>query len=170
VLVAERPGLAAAYVACNHGFPTGDMPPNEAFREWLDYSQSVPELPVGRIVLDACVRDGDPAVRAAYDAPYPDESYKAGARIFPALVPIRPDDPASDDVRAARRVLAEWDRPFLTVWGDQDPITRGADEMFQGLVPGAKGRPHVRLAAGHNLPEDAGAELGRIVADFALQR
>jgi haloalkane dehalogenase len=170
VLVAERPGLASGYVACNHGFPTGDMPPNEAFRQWLDYSQSVPELPVGRIVLDACVRDGDHAVRAAYDAPYPDESYKAGARIFPALVPIRPDDPASDAVRGARRVLAEWDRPFLTVWGDQDPITRGADEMFQGLVPGAKGQPHVRLAAGHNLPEDAGAELGRIVADFALQR
>jgi haloalkane dehalogenase len=146
------------------------VPPNEAFRQWLDYSQSVPELPVGRIVLDACVREDDHAVRAAYDAPYPDESYKAGARIFPALVPIRPDDPASDAVRAARRVLAEWDRPFLTVWGDQDPITRGADEMFQGLVPGAKGQPHVRLAAGHNLPEDAGAELGRIVADFALQR
>ena len=170
VLVAERPGLASAYVACNHGFPTGDMPPNAAFRQWLDYSQSVRELPVGQIVLDACATGGDDAVRAAYDAPYPDESYKAGARIFPALVPIRPDDPASDAVRAARGVLAEWDRPFLTVWGDQDPITRGADEMFQGLVPGAKGQPHVRLDAGHNLPEDAGAELGRIVAEFALRR
>ena len=169
-LLAERPGFAAAYVACNHGFPTGDMPPNEAFRAWLDYSQSVPALPVGQIVLDGCVSDRDDAVRAAYDAPYPDESYKAGARIFPALVPIRPDDPASDAVRAARTVLAEWDRPFLTVWGDQDPVARGADEMFQGLVPGAKGQPHVRLAAGHNLPEDAGAELGRIVADLALHR
>jgi haloalkane dehalogenase len=169
-LLAERPGFAAAYVACNHGFPTGDMPPNEAFRSWLDYSQSVPALPVGEIVLNGCVSDRDDAVRAAYDAPYPDESAKAGARIFPALVPIRPDDPASDAVRAARAVLAEWDRPFLTVWGDQDPVARGADEMFQGLVPGAKGQPHVRLAAGHNLPEDAGAELGRIVADFALHR
>jgi haloalkane dehalogenase len=169
-LLAERPGLAAAYVACNHGFPTGDMPPNEAFRSWLDYSQSVPALPIGEIVLNGCVSDPGDAVRAAYDAPYPDESYKAGARIFPALVPIRPDDPASDAVRAARAVLADWDRPFLTVWGDQDPVTRGADEMFQGLVAGAKGQPHVRLAAGHNLPEDAGAELGRIVADFALHR
>ncbi len=169
-LLAERPGLVAAYVACNHGFPTGDMPPNEAFRSWLDYSQSVPALPVGEIVLNGCVSSRGDAVRAAYDAPYPDESYKAGARIFPALVPIRPDDPASDAIRAARTVLAEWDRPFLTVWGDQDPVTRGADEMFQGLVPGAKGQRHVRLAAGHNLPEDAGAELGRIVADFALHR
>ncbi len=169
-LLAERPGLAAAYVACNHGFPTGDMPPNEAFRSWLDYSQSVPALAVGEIVLNGCVSSRGDAVRAAYDAPYPDESYKAGARIFPALVPIRPDDPASEAIRAARTVLAEWDRPFLTVWGDQDPVTRGADEMFQGLVPGAKGQPHIRLAAGHNLPEDAGAELGRIVADFALHR
>lgn len=170
MLIAEHPGLASAYVACNHGFPTGDMPPNEAFREWLEYSQSVPELPVGEIVLDACVTDGDEAVRRAYDAPYPEESYKAGARVFPALVPIRPDDPESAAVRAARGVLAEWDRPFLTVWGDQDPITRGADEMFHGLVPGAKGQPHVRLDAGHNLPEDAGAQLGRIVAEFALRR
>ena len=169
-LLAERPGFAAAYVAVNHGFPTGDMPPNEAFRSWLDYSQAVAALPVGKIVLDGCVTDRGDAVRAAYDAPYPDESYKAGARIFPALVPIRPDDPASEAVRAARTVLAEWDRPFLTVWGDQDPVARGADEMFQGLVPGAKGQPHVRLAAGHNLPEDAGAELGRIVTDFALHR
>lgn len=169
-LLAERPGFAAAYVACNHGFPTGDMPPNDAFRSWLDYSQSVPALPVGEIVLNGCVSDPVDAVRAAYDAPYPDESYKAGARVFPALVPIRPDDPASDAVRAARTVLAQWDRPFLTVWGDQDPVARGADEMFQALVPGAKGQLHVRLAAGHNLPEDAGAELGRIVADFALHR
>jgi haloalkane dehalogenase len=169
-LLAERPGFVAAYVACNHGFPTGDMPPNDAFRSWLDYSQSVKPLPVGEIVLNGCVSVRDDAVRAAYDAPYPDETYKAGARIFPSLVPIRPDDPASDAVRAARTVLGEWDRPFLTVWGDQDPVTRGADEMFQGLVPGAKDRPHVRLAAGHNLPEDAGAELGRIVGDFALHR
>jgi haloalkane dehalogenase len=169
-LLAERPGFAAAYVACNHGFPTGDMPPNDAFWSWRDYSQSVAPLPVGEIVLNGCVSVRDDAVRAAYDAPYPDETYKAGARIFPALVPIRPDDPASEAVRAARTVLGGWDRPFLTVWCDQDPVARGADEMFQGLVPGAKGRPHVRLAAGHNLPEDAGAELGRIVGDFALHR
>jgi haloalkane dehalogenase len=166
-LVAERPRLASSYVACNHGFPTGDAPPNAAFRSWLDYSQSVPEMPIGEIVLNGCVSAGDDAVRAAYDAPYPDERFKAGARVFPALVPIRPDDPASAAVRAARAVLAGWDRPFLTVWGAQDPVTRGADEMFQGLVAGAEGQPHVRLAAGHNLPEDAGAELGRVVAEFA---
>ncbi|MHA6783081.1 haloalkane dehalogenase [Pseudonocardia saturnea] len=169
-LVAERPAFASAYVACNHGFPTGDMPPNDAFRSWLDYSQSVSEMPVGRIVLDGCATEPGPAVQAAYDAPYPDESLKAGARVFPTLVPIRPDDPASDAVRAARKVLAEWERPFLTVWGARDDVTRGADEMFHGLVPGTRGQAHVRLDAGHNLPEDAGAELGRIVADFARHR
>ena len=169
-LVAERPGFASAYVACNHGFPTGDMPPNEAFRSWLDYSQSVPSMPVGEIVLGGCAADHGEAVRAAYDAPYPDETFKAGARVFPALVPIRPDDPASEAVRAARKVMGEWERPFLTVWGDQDAVTRGADEMFHGLVPGTRGQNHVRLGAGHNLPEDAGAELGRIVAAFTLRR
>ncbi|WP_300007077.1 haloalkane dehalogenase [Pseudonocardia sp.] len=167
-LVAQSPGFASSYVACNHGFPTGDMEPNDAFRSWLEYSQSVPELPVGEIVLNGCATDPGDRVRATYDAPYPDESHKAGARVFPVLVPIRPDDPASDAVRAARGVLSGWERPFLTVWGEQDAVTRGADEMFHALVPGAKGQQHVRLDAGHNLPEDAGAELGRIVADFAL--
>lgn len=168
-LAAEQPGLAAALVACNHGFPTGDAPPNAAFQSWLKYSQSVPQLPVGEIVVNACASKPGPAVQAAYDAPYPDERYKAGARVFPALVPTRPDDPASEAVRAARTVLASWERPFLTIFGDEDPITRGADEMFQKLVPGAAGQPHARLRGGHNLPEDAGAELGHLVADFTLR-
>lgn len=167
-LAAEAPDVAAALVACNHGFPTGDVAPNDAFRSWLEYSQSVPELPVGEIAANGCATPPGSAVQAAYDAPYPDERSKAGARVFPVLVPIRPDDPASEAVRSARAVLATWDKPFLTVFGTEDPVTRGADEMFQKLVPGAEGQPHQRLQGGHNLPEDAGPELGRIVADFAL--
>lgn len=151
-LVAAEPERYARVVAANHGFPTGDRPPNEAFLNWREYSQSVPELPVGQICQNACLAELSPAEVAAYDAPYPDESYKAGARIFPALVPIRPDDPASAAVRQAWQILERWEKPFLTTFSDSDPITAGADQVFQQRIPGARGLPHRTItAAGHNL-------------------
>ena len=166
-LVTAMKGLAAAYVASNHGYPTGDMPPNEALRQWQEFAAAAPDFDVSAIVGRACVTDLPQDVLRAYDAPYPDDTYKAGARVFPALIPSRPDDPSSDAVRASRAVLAASTIPFLTVYGEQDPIGGAADAMFHGLVPGTAGQPHVRLAnAGHNMPEDAGETLGTVVADF----
>jgi haloalkane dehalogenase len=166
-LATEAEGLVGAYIAANHGYPTGDMPANEALRSWQDYAASVPELDVGAIVARACTTPLPPGVVAGYDAPYPDESYKAGARRFPALIPVIPDDPASAAVRASRAALSQSSLPFATIYGAQDPIAGAADAMFQQLVPGAAGAPHVRLAsAGHNMPEDAGEALGEIIATF----
>jgi haloalkane dehalogenase len=114
------------------------------------------------------VTDLNAAVRAAYDAPYPGEEYKAGARVFPALIPVTPDDPSAQAVRDSRAALSGSAMPFLTVYGEQDPIAGAADAMFQQLAPGARGLPHVRLPdAGHNMPEDAGAAFGQIIAGFA---
>ena len=167
-LVTENPGLARGYVASNHGYPTGDMPPNDALRQWQEYAATTAEFDVSAIVARACVTALPAETLRAYDAPYPDEEYKAGARVFPALIPVRPDDPSADAVRASRAVLAASSMPFLTVYGEQDPIGGAADAMFHGLVPGASGQPHVRLAnAGHNMPEDAGETLGTVIADFA---
>jgi haloalkane dehalogenase len=166
-LVTGVEGLAKGYVASNHGYPTGDMPPNDALRQWQDYAASAAEFAVSEIVARACVSSLAAQTLRGYDAPYPDDSYKAGARVFPALIPVRPDDPSAPAVRASREVLAKSEMPFLTVYGEQDPIGGAADAMFHSLVPGASGQPHVRLAsAGHNLPEDAGDVLGRAVADF----
>lgn len=166
-LATEIEGLVGAYVAANHGYPTGDMPANEALRSWQEYAASVPELDVGAVVARSCTTPLPPEVVAAYDAPYPDESYKAGARRFPALIPVLPDDPASGAIRASRAVLSQSSLPFATVYGEQDPIAGAADAMFQQLVPGASGAQHVRLAdAGHNMPEDAGEKLGEIIAGF----
>jgi haloalkane dehalogenase len=163
----RHPDRFARIVASNHGFPTGDRQPTEAFLTWLEYSQKVDPFPVGEIVARACLSDLRPEVVAAYDAPYPDETYKAGARIFPVLVPIRPDDPASPAARQGLEQLKAWDRPFLTAFSDSDPVTAGADVMFQNTVPGAKGQAHQVIAgAGHNLHEDAGPALARIIADF----
>ena len=169
-IVGEEPGWFDRVVAANTFLPTGDQPMPEAFFQWRQFSQTVPELPVGNIVKLGCAREVPPEVIAAYDAPFPDESYKAGARAFPALVPASPDDPASEPNRRAWETLKRFDRPFLTAFGDSDPITRGADRVLQGLIPGAAGQPHTTLErAGHFLQEDDGEALGRIVADFVAR-
>jgi len=166
-LVAEHPERFARVVVANTGLPTGDVPMSDAFLAWQQFAQTAPRFEVGRIVSNGTVGDLPPGVVAAYDAPFPDDSYKAGARAFPGLVPTRPDDPASGANRAAWESLARWDRPFLTAFSDQDPITGGGDRIFQKLVPGAQGMPHTVLPrGGHFLQEDVGPELARVVADL----
>lgn len=166
-LVAAHPDRFARVVAANTLLPTGDNPPGEAFMRWREFSQNVPDFPVGRIVRGGCVTELPPEVVAAYDAPFPEDRYKAGARQFPVLVPISPDDPAASANRKAWEVLRRWDKPFLTAFADSDPITRGADRVLQSLIPGAKGQPHTTIAgAGHFLQEDKGEELARVVVEF----
>jgi haloalkane dehalogenase len=166
-LVAEQGERFARVVAANTGLPTGDEKFPEAFFAWQAFSQRAEVLPVGKIVETGCARGLSSDVAAAYDAPFPDESFKAGARQFPMFVPTRPDDPASDANRRAWRVLERFEKPFLTAFGDSDPITRGVDAMMQARIPGAKGQPHVTIArAGHFLQEDAGEELAAVVDAF----
>jgi haloalkane dehalogenase len=106
-------------------------------------------------------------VAAAYNAPFPDDTYKAGARIFPSLVPITPNDPAAPANRKAWEVLSNFDKPFLTAFSDGDPITRGGERLLQKTVPGAKGQPHTTITGGgHFLQEDCGEELARVVVNF----
>jgi haloalkane dehalogenase len=106
-------------------------------------------------------------VVAAYDAPFPDESYKEGARQFPLLVPASPDDPASADNRAAWEVLSKFDKPFLCAFGDSDPITAGADRVLKEQIPGAAGQPHTTIVGGgHFIQEDRGPELAAVVVQF----
>ncbi len=147
-------------IVANTILPTGDIPPNKAFMKWKEFSQTVPEFPVGNIIDKATVNDLDAAVKAAYDAPFPDESYKEGARIFPALVPHSPDDPQSENNRRALQQLSQFEKPMLTLFSDSDPIMNGLEKFFQGVVPGAKGQPHEIIeAGGHFLQEDKGEEI-----------
>ena len=166
-LAAEHPDRFARIVAANTFLPTGDRPAGEAFLRWQRYSQETPEFHVGGIVKGACVTDLSAEVIAAYDAPFPDDRYKAGARIFPVLVPTSPEDPAVPANRKAWEVLRRWEKPFLTAFSDSDPVTRGGDRLFQRLVPGTKGQPHTTIeGAGHFLQEDKGEELAKVVVDF----
>ncbi len=165
--MAEHGDRFARVVAANTGLPTGDQPMGDAFEAWRRLSQEAPELLIGRIIQRGCATDLDPAVIAAYDAPFPDERYKAGARQFPLLVPTRPDDPASAANRAAWAALARWEKPFLTLFSDSDPITAGGDRILRQVIPGAREQPHrTIIEAGHFLQEDKGPELTRLVVDF----
>ncbi len=166
-LVGEHPDRFARVIIANGGLPTGDQALSDAFLAWQKFSQEAPAFPIGGIVNGGCTTDLAPEVIAAYDAPFPDDAYTAGARTFPVLVPTSPDDPAAAANRAAWEVLAKFDKPFLTAFADQDPITRGGEKIFQRTVPGAQGRPHTTIeGGGHFLQEDKGPELAHVIADF----
>jgi len=100
-LLAENPDRFARVVAANTFLPTGDQSVPEAFLNWQRFSQEVPEFPTGMIVNGGCTTELAPEVIAAYDAPFPDEAHKEGARVFPTLVPTSPEDPAAPAQRAA---------------------------------------------------------------------
>jgi haloalkane dehalogenase len=166
-LVAENPERFARVVAANTMLPTGDQDLGEAFVNWRNFSQEVPEFPVSTIINGATNTDLDDDVLSGYDAPFPDERYKEGARQFPVLVPATPDDPAAESNRAAWKVLSQWQKPFLTAFSDSDPITAGAATIMQGLIPGCGGQAHTTIEnGGHFLQEDQGEKLAAVVADF----
>lgn len=167
-LVAARPDRFAAVIAGNTMLPIGEGTPPDAFLAWQQFSQTVPEFPTGMILQGASVRDLTAEEVAGYDAPYPDESFKAGARIFPALVPTAPDHDGVADNRDAWKVLSAWDKPFVTCFSDQDPVTKGGDKIFQARVPGTKGQPHRTIKdGGHFLQEDQPGELAELTIEVA---
>jgi len=166
-LLADHPERFARAVVANTGLPTGNHPMSEAFSAWREHSRTAPEFHIGGIIKGACVNPLSDAIIAAYDAPFPDDTYKVGARIFPSLVPITPDDPAAEANRRAWEVLSGFDKPFLTAFSDGDPITRGGDRVFLKMIPGTRNQPHTTITGGgHFLQEDQGEQFARVVVDF----
>jgi haloalkane dehalogenase len=166
-LVAESPERFARVVAANTGLPTGDFDMPEIWWQFRKAVESADVLDIGRLVAAGCLRGLSDADRAAYDAPFPDESFKAAPRAMPSLVPTRPDDPATEANRVAWEVLSRWEKPFLVAFSDGDPITGGMAPILRKLVPGTRGLHHPVIAgAGHFLQEDAGHQLGRVVAEL----
>ncbi|QGZ94796.1 haloalkane dehalogenase [Terricaulis silvestris] len=165
-LVAAFPERFARVVAANTFMPEGSGA-TPAFEAWLAFSQGVPVFPTPMIVNGGTVRELSEADRNAYEAPYPDESYKAGARQFPALVPVKPEMASVKENREAWKVLERFEKPFLTAFADQDPITRGADARLQARIPGCKGQHHTTIVnAGHFLQEDQPEEIAKVIDDF----
>lgn len=167
-LVAAYPDRFRRVIVANTGLPTGEGS-SKGFDLWLQMSQSVPVFPTGDILNMGTKRELSAAEKAAYDAPFPDESYKAGARRFPALVPITPQHASVAENKAAWKVLEAFDKPFLTAFSDGDPVTKGGEKVFQARVPGTRGRPHVTLPGGHFLQEDCPGEIADLVDGFMRQ-
>jgi haloalkane dehalogenase len=166
-LVAEHPDRFARVVAANTGLPTGDQPMPDVWLRFRQVVRTAPELSVSRLVQSGCQTTLSPETLDAYAAPFPDAGYMAAVRAMPNLVPAEPDDPASAANRAAWAALSQWTKPFLVAFSDRDPITGAMGPVLKRAIPGAAGLTHPVLeGAGHFLQEDAGEELGRIIADF----
>jgi len=166
-VAAELPQRFDRIVLSNGGLPTGSIELPRAFRLWRTFARLSPWFPIGRIVRAGCAQELSDEAVAAYDAPFPDRSYRMGARLFPGFVPSHPSDPEHERNEQAWAVLRDWSKPFLTLFGSRDPITKGGDLMFQRSVPGALGQAHTRLAqGGHFIQEDCGPELARHVVEF----
>ena len=166
-IVSEQGYRFNRIIASNASLPTGDFKVPKAFFNWQKFSQDTPVFNASKIVKSSCVNKISNEVQKAYDAPFPDETYKAGARRFPMLVPTSPNDPSSQPNREAWEKLKNWHKPFLTAFSDSDPITKGGDLLFQKLIPGCKGISHKTIVgAGHFLQEDKGPELAQLIVDF----
>lgn len=177
-------GLLGLTIAANHGdrfarlvvlntfLPTGEETPSDAFLQWRGFAEKVGrKIHIGRLVAQTITQyELSDEIIAAYDAPYPDESYKAGAAMFPLLVPISPDDAGANEMKAAREILSQWQKPVLVMFSDGDPILGGAVNFFRRLLPTASDQPEITIkGAGHFLQEEKGAEIAGHVHDF-IQR
>jgi haloalkane dehalogenase len=155
-------GIAVA----NTGMPTG-AGMTDGFAAWLNMSQNIPIFATGALLNMGSGRELSAEEMAAYDAPFPDESYKEGARQFPTLVPVTPQhDQAAENIEAWK-VLGAFEKPVVTCFSDGDPVSQGGDKVFQERVPGAKGQPHTILKGGHFLQEDSPAEIVEIIDALA---
>ena len=156
-------------IVSNGGLPDCErLSPLEIFYTWRQFVRDQEELEVGKVVQLGSASELLEDVVAAYDAPFPDESYRSGVRAFPELVPTAPDQADARANGRAWQFLEQWDKPFLTLFGDSDPINEGADEIFQKRVPGAAGQRHQLLSdAGHFIQEDAPEALVEAIVAFA---
>jgi haloalkane dehalogenase len=165
-LLAERPERFVRAVVANGFLPAGQGKTPMPFRLWRAFARYSPVFPTGRLISSGCVSKLSPAERAAYDAPFPSSEFQAGARVFPSLVPTNPDDPAMPANRAAWEALGKLEKPFLTLFGKDDPILGSADGRLKSHIPGAAGQPHERFWGGHFVQEDRGDYLAEAVVSW----
>ncbi len=165
-IAAEEPGLFSGIIISNGMLPDGEQKMHFAFKIWQFIAQYSPFLPVGLIISSGVMRRLDKEEKRAYTAPFPSKKYKMGIRALPKLVPVSSNDPETLANRKAWTTLDRWEKPFLTVFSNGDPITRDGDKYLQKRIPGAAGQNHIRLNGGHFIQEDMSTELADIIIKF----
>lgn len=169
--LAACPERFSAVVVANTLLPNCEAPPagvadwpGETITAWVDMTANADDLPVAEIVAGVCVNPLSAEIKAAYDAPFPDASYKAGVLEFPSLIPIREDMPGCAENRRVWQVLETWHKPFVTAFSDSDPSTANWAEVFRKRIPGANNSLHTTIkGAGHFVQEEQGAALAKVV-------
>ncbi|PWI47219.1 haloalkane dehalogenase [Candidatus Heimdallarchaeota archaeon B3_Heim] len=166
---ANNPEKIKNLVIMNTGLPSGRSKPTEAFMQWREFVENNPDLPIGMVIELGLANKENiaPEILKAYEAPFPEEKYKVGARAWPLLVPISPDNPVATIMLETREKLKKWNKPALVMFSDKDPITRGADKFFRKLIPTARDNPEIVIRnAGHFLQEEKGEEIADHIINF----
>ena len=166
-VVAERPERFARLVILNTFLPTGEESPSKAFLSWREMVERMfPDLPIGSIMRRA-LPNVTAEVIAAYEAPFPSVTYKAGAVAWPLMVPLEREHPVAVEMQKTREALSHWEKPTLIMFSDNDPILGGALAFFRELIPAAKNQPEMVIrGAGHFLQEEKGAEIAKHILAF----
>jgi haloalkane dehalogenase len=164
-LAVEHPERIARLVITDTGLFTGHQRMTDAWKAFRDFVQRTKDLPIGFLVRGACKTDPGDEVIAAYDAPFPSVASKAGARAFPLMLPTSPEDPGAEMGQRVLEALRDDRRPTLMLWADSDPIIPPkTGERFAVAI--GRDQPRVVKNASHFLQEDAGGEIGELIADW----
>jgi haloalkane dehalogenase len=164
-LAIDHPDRIARMVVLDTGLFTGHQQMNDAWMAFRNFVERTEDLPVGFLVRGACKRDPGDEVIAAYDVPFPNAESKAGARAFPLMLPLTPEMQGAQAGQRVLEALRGDQRPKLVLWADSDPVLplQSGERFARALGTTVD---HVIADASHFLQEDAGPEIGRLIADW----